>query len=74
MSYLGTDELIRALQKYDIIEALQNKDFFALEKIGVAAVHFVFTNSDSIELDVYMKDYNLYTIELTQEEFKKLLF
>ena len=71
MSYYGEDELIRALQKYDIIEAFQNKDFFALEKIGVTAGNFTFTNSDSIEFTVYTKDDNLYTIELKQEEFKR---
>lgn len=61
MSYSRIDELI---------EALRNKDFFALDELGVTAVHFVFTNSDSIEFAVYTKDYDLYTIELKQEEFK----
>ena len=70
MSYWGADELVRALQKYDIIEALQNKDFFALDRIGVTVGNFTFTNSDSIEFTVYTKDDNLYTIELKQEEFK----
>ena len=71
MSYYGTDELIRALQKYDIIEAFQNKDFFALERLGVIAGNFTFTDSDSIEFTVYTKDDNLYTIKLKQEEFKR---
>lgn len=71
MSYLGADEVKKALQKYDIIEALQNKDFFALKRIGVTGVHFTFANSDSIVFTVYTKDYDLYTIELKQEEFKR---
>lgn len=55
MSNLATDELIRTLQKYDIVEAFQNKDFFALERLGVTAGNFTFIDSDSIEFTVLYK-------------------